>query len=175
MRHEVSSNPGCHMQIVRLQRHNQRPFQIHDVSSIRPPRCSRKTPAPPSCQKHLHPAPLLPQLMLLTLPVDTLEASHLLRSHPKASVHRARAPCTPRYGPYRSPVMDPGIGAGAPHPLFTSISRHLGATFELFSPMLQDYGLFVRVRTSHGRWLAVSQVREVCQFRASCRAAFASL
>lgn len=43
-------------------------------------------------------------------------------------------PCTPRYGPYRSPVMDPGIGAGAPHPLFTSISRHLSATSELFLP-----------------------------------------
>lgn len=96
--------------------------------------CSRKNPPTPSCQKHLQPAPLLPQLMLLTLPVDTLEASHLLRSHPKASVHRARAPCTPRYGPYRSPVMDPGIGAGAPHPLFTSISRHLSATSELFLP-----------------------------------------
>lgn len=116
--HGLSSNQGCHMQSVRLQRQNKRLFQVPGRAQYS---ASPVMLAQNSCysfvSNHLRPAPLLPQLMLLSLPVDTLEASHTLRSHPKASVYRARGPLhatlwalpEPRYGPWNRRRRAPSI------------------------------------------------------------------
>lgn len=118
IRHGLSSNQGCHMHRMFACKDKQIPFPgTRRVQHSAPPVVIAQNTSHSFVSKHLQPAPLLPQLMLLTLPVDTLEASHPLRSHPKASVHRARAPLhatlwalpEPRYGPWNRRRRAPSI------------------------------------------------------------------